>query len=90
MGTGQFLDDISLLQHLSGVRQDGAAHRRDFHRTAGAFEQRHPQFFLQFFDLPAQRRLTDKTAFRRLAKVVSLCHGNEIFQIPQIHERPNY
>ena len=52
-----------------------------FHRAAGAFKNCHAQFFFQFLDLTTQGRLTDETAFRRLAEVAGFGYRNDVFQV---------
>ena len=84
-GLCQHLDGIALLHHLPGTLHIHLADRGDLNRAIGTLEKGHPQLFLQLPDLSTQGRLTDKTTFRRPAKMPGICHRNDLFQIAQIH-----
>jgi hypothetical protein len=48
---------------------------------------RHPQFVFQFFDLPAQSRLTDEASCCRFTEVMGFGNGDNVLQIAKIHFR---
>ncbi len=51
-----------------------------------AAEELHLQFRFQRLDLLAQRRLLDAQALGGAGDVAFLGHGNEVAQVPQIHD----
>lgn len=60
----------------------------DLDQTAGALENRHAQLFLQFLDLPGQRRLADEAGLGGFAEMAMLGYRQYITQVPQVQVFP--
>lgn len=55
------------------------------HALGGAHKQLHAQLFFQLLNLPGERRLRDMQPRRGAADVQLFRHGDEVFQMPEIH-----
>ena len=78
MSCGQRMNCVDLFKNLARVVGDLQSNGCDPNRAVGAFKQCHTQFLLEFLDLSRQRRLTDKTAFCRLAEMEGVAKRNQV------------
>ena len=78
MPCGQRINSVDLLKNLTRVAGDLQSDGCDPNRAVGAFKQCHTQFLLELLDLSRQCRLTDKTAFCRLAEMEGVAKRNQV------------
>lgn len=67
------------------IREDGLAHLRHGHRTAGAVQERLPQLPLELPDLCAHPGLRQMQPGGGTGEVGLLHHGDEVLQLPKFH-----
>lgn len=67
------------------IGEDGPAHLRHGHRTAGAVEQRLPQLPLQLPDLGAHPGLRQMQPGGGPGEVGLFHHSDEVLQLPKFH-----
>ena len=71
-GARNSFDLRSLGKGSSGMLQNLASGRGEGHAFVGAFQQGHPEFIFEFFDLAAERGLTYMARFGSAAEVALL------------------
>ena len=85
-GLGQADEVVALLQHGAGLGDDAFANRGGRYLVAGALEQRHAQFLLQFLDGNTQGGLAHIALLGRLAEVPCLAQCDDVTQFCQGHD----
>src|ERR1700741_1651400 len=75
-----------LAQRPAAAREQHLAGSRDRDTARAAFEQGTAQFVFEFLDVAAERRLGDVQRARGGGKAATLGDGNEITDLPQVHD----
>jgi hypothetical protein len=83
--TRQLLDGVDLLCDLPADGKNLLANRGNGHRATGALENGNTQFFLELPDLSTEGWLAHVAAFRRLAEMPCLGHGNDVLNVSEVH-----
>ncbi len=82
---GNGLDGAGFFQHPLCLRNHLFANGGQGDFAGATLEQRNAEFFFQFANGHAQRRLADKAGFRRAAEMVGAGKSDDVAQFSQCH-----